>query len=71
MVWRQALETYGFLVSRSKMEYIECKFSKRGTNSNSAVRIRDDTIPQVTKFNYFGFIIQNNGEIEGYVNHRI
>ena len=31
----------------------------------------DDTILQVTRFNYLGSIIQNNREIEGDINHRI
>ena len=26
-VWRQTLESKGFRLSRSKMEYLECKFS--------------------------------------------
>ena len=41
---KQALETYGFCISKSKMEYMEYKFSKRRTNSNSEVRTGDDTI---------------------------
>ena len=28
-VWRDALESKGFMLSRSKVEYIKCKFSKR------------------------------------------
>ena len=27
--WRRALETHGFRLSRSKSEYMECKFNKR------------------------------------------
>ena len=70
-MWRQALEAYNFCISRSKTEYMESKFSKRRTNSNLEVRIEDDTIPQVKRFKYLGSIIQNDGEIEGDVNHRI
>ncbi|KAL5184476.1 LINE-1 retrotransposable element ORF2 protein [Glycine soja] len=47
--WRRALETHGFCLSRSKSEYMECKFNKRRRVSNS----------------------EDDGEIEGDVNHRI
>ncbi|KAL5170118.1 Regulatory-associated protein of TOR 1 [Glycine soja] len=47
--WRRALETHGFRLSRSKSEYMECKFNKRRRVSNS----------------------EDDGEIEGDVNHRI
>ena len=50
---------------------MECKFRKRHIKSNLNVRTRDDSIPQITKFKYFGSIIQNDGEIEKYVNHMI
>ena len=70
-LWRQALETHGFRISRSKTEYMECKFSKRRTSSNVEVKVGDDTIPQVARFKYLGSIIHNDGEIEADVNHRI
>ncbi|RZC05226.1 Protein RER1B isoform E [Glycine soja] len=69
--WRRALETHGFRLSRSKSEYMECKFNKRMRVSNSEVKIGDHIIPQVTRFKYLGSVIQDDGEIEGDVNHRI
>ncbi|KAL5124988.1 hypothetical protein HKD37_02G005287 [Glycine soja] len=69
--WRRALETHGFRLSRSKSEYMECKFNKRRRISNSEVKIGDHIIPQVTRFKYLGSVIQDDGEIEGDVNHRI
>ncbi|KAL5195329.1 putative serine/threonine-protein kinase [Glycine soja] len=69
--WRRALETHGFRLSRSKSEYMKCKFNKRRRVSNSEVKIGDHIIPQVTRFKYLGFVIQYDGEIEGDVNHRI
>ncbi|KAL5193570.1 hypothetical protein HKD37_20G055768 [Glycine soja] len=69
--WRRALETYGFRLSRSKSEYMECKFNKRRRVFNSEVKIGDHIIPQVTRFKYLGSVIQDDGEIEGDVNHRI
>ncbi|KAL5153826.1 LINE-1 retrotransposable element ORF2 protein [Glycine soja] len=69
--WRRALETHGFRLSRSKSEYMECKFNKRRRVSNSEVKVGDHIIPQVTRFKYLGSVIQDDGEIEGDVNHRI
>ncbi|RZB64914.1 hypothetical protein D0Y65_041114 [Glycine soja] len=69
--WRRALETHGFRLSRSKSEYMECKFNKRRRVSNSEVKIGDHIIPLVTRFKYLGSVIQDDGEIEGDVNHRI
>ncbi|KAH1264620.1 hypothetical protein GmHk_01G000510 [Glycine max] len=50
---------------------MECKFNKRRRVSNSEVKIGDHIIPQVTRFKYLGSVIQDDGEIEGDVNHRI
>ncbi|KAH1251469.1 hypothetical protein GmHk_05G014337 [Glycine max] len=69
--WRRALETHGFRLSRSKSEYMECKFNKSRRVSNSEVKIGDHIIPQVTRFKYLESVIQDDGEIEGDVNHRI
>ena len=69
--WRQALEAYGFCLSRSKMEYMECNFSKRRSRTTLEVKVGDYIIPQVTWFKYLGSIVQNDGEIEADVNHRI
>jgi len=33
------------------------------------VKVGDHIIPQVTLFKYLGSIVQNDGEIEAYVNH--
>jgi len=69
--WRQALEAYGFRLSRSKTEYMECNFSKRISRSTLEVKFGDHIIPQVTRFKYLGSIVQNDGEIEADVSYRI
>nr|ABD33143.2 Transcription factor IIA, helical [Medicago truncatula] len=69
--WRQALVAYGFRLSRSKTEYMECNFSKRRSGSTLEVKVGDYIIPQVARFKYLGSIVQNVGEIEADVNHRI
>ena len=50
---------------------MECKFNKSRRVSNSEVKIGDHIIPQVPRFKYLGSVIQDDGEIEGDVNHRI
>jgi len=69
--WRQVLKVYGFRPSRSKVEYTECNFSKRRSGSTLKMKVGDHIIPQVTRFKYLGSIVQNDGEIEVDVNHRI
>jgi len=69
--WRQALEAYGFRLSRSKTEYMECNFSRRRSRSTLEVKVGDHIIPQVTRFKYLGSLVQNDGEIEADVSHRI
>jgi len=69
--WRQALEAYGFRLSRSKMGYMECNFSGRRSRSTLEVKVGDHIIPQVTQFKYLGSLVQNDGEIEADVSNRI
>jgi len=69
--WKQALEVYGFRLSRSKREYMECNFSKRRSMSTLEVKVGDHIIPQVTRFKYLRSIVQNDGGIEADVSHRI
>jgi hypothetical protein len=68
---RQALEAYDICLSRSKTKYMKCNFSKRHSSSTLEVKVRDHIIPQVTPLKYLGSIVQSDGEIEAYVNHRI
>ena len=70
-LWREALEVYGLRISRNKTEYMECKFSLRRENPNIEVKIGENILQKVKSFKYLGCIIQDNGEIEQDVNHRI
>jgi len=69
--WRQALETSGFHMSRNKMDYMECNFSKRRNVFILEVQMGDHIVSQVTRFKYMRSIVQNNGETGGDVNHKI
>ncbi|KAF1866917.1 hypothetical protein Lal_00018303 [Lupinus albus] len=58
-MWRQTLEAHRFRISR-----------RWGTNFILEVKIGDHIKLQVTRFWYFRQIIQDDGEIDGYVNHK-
>jgi hypothetical protein len=61
--WRKSLEVYGYRLSRSKMEYMECNFNKRRSRSTLEVKVGDHIIPQVARFKYLRSIVQNHREI--------
>jgi len=50
---------------------MECNFSKMRSRPTLEVKVRDHIIPQPTRFKYLGSIVQNDREIEAYLNHRI
>ncbi|KAM1798712.1 hypothetical protein ACFX12_032753 [Malus domestica] len=70
-LWREVLESKGLRLSRSKTEYMECKFSANGCQNELGVRIGDQEIPKSDRFRYLGSILQKNGELDGDLNHRI
>nr|XP_016501808.1 PREDICTED: uncharacterized protein LOC107820102 [Nicotiana tabacum] len=70
-VWRQTLESKGFKLSRSKTEYLECKFSQERHEEEVEVNIDTQVIPTRDSFKYLGCIIQGNEEIDEDVTHRI
>jgi len=69
--WRATLEAQGFRLSRSKTEYLHCSFSAEVGGAVSEVAIEGESIPKVDKFRYLGSIIQENGDIDEDINHRI
>ena len=55
--WKLTLESRGFRVSRSKMEYLHCCFSGR-EDAGGEGTIDGMVIPKVEKFKYLDSIIQ-------------
>ncbi|XP_070007528.1 uncharacterized protein [Nicotiana sylvestris] len=45
-VWRQALESKGFKVSRTKIKYLECKLSAEPREAGMDVRLESQVIPK-------------------------
>ncbi|KAF3659360.1 putative protein FAR-RED IMPAIRED RESPONSE 1-like [Capsicum annuum] len=70
-VWRQTLESKGFRLSMSKMEYLECKFSEVSHESDVVVKLDTHSISKRDSFKYLGSIIQESGEIDEDVTYRI
>ena len=70
-VWRQTLESKGFRLSRSKTEYIECKFNDLGQEDKLVVRLDSQVVCRRNSFKYLGSLIQGNGEIDEDISHRI
>ena len=69
--WRDTLEAKGFRLSRSKTEYLHCRFSAEEGGVASEVAIEGEIIPRVERFRYLGSIIQGDGGIDEDINHRI
>ncbi|KAG5606376.1 hypothetical protein H5410_027868 [Solanum commersonii] len=70
-VWRQALESKGFRLSRTKTEYLRCKFSDMLDEVDVEVRLATQIIPKKESFKYLGSVIQESGDIDDDVTHRI
>jgi len=68
--WTHILESRGFRVSRSKIEYLHCCFSSR-EDGREEVAIEGMAIPKVEKFKYLGLIIQQKVDIDEDINQRI
>ncbi|KAL4188350.1 hypothetical protein AMTRI_Chr08g159640 [Amborella trichopoda] len=69
--WRDALESKGFKINRTKTKYMECKFSTNRSRDKEVVKIDGQVIQRKLYFRYLGSIIQENGEIEEDVVHEI
>ncbi|KAI0502646.1 hypothetical protein KFK09_017602 [Dendrobium nobile] len=69
-LWRSTLESKCFRLSRSKTEYIECNFNSNKP-SERTVTLGDKVINKSTRFVYFKYIIQSDGEIDGDIINRI
>ncbi|KAG5616360.1 hypothetical protein H5410_016184 [Solanum commersonii] len=62
--WRQTLEAIGFRLSKTKTEYVECKFNDAKHEVGMKVRLDTQNSPKRDRFKYLGFIIQGNVDID-------
>ena len=51
-IWWHALESKGFRLSRTKTEYVECKFSKSRNKDDEAIRLDGQEIPKSESFRH-------------------
>ena len=58
-------------MSRSKTEYLHCRFSVGEGGVVNEVAIEGAVIPRVERFKYLGSIIQGNGKIDEDINQQI
>jgi hypothetical protein len=69
-LWRRTLETKGFMLSRSKTEYMKCDFSAIAQEEGD-VRVDGQVVPKKDTFRYLESMLQKNGDIDEDVSHRI
>ncbi|XP_070023430.1 uncharacterized protein [Nicotiana sylvestris] len=70
-VWRHDLESKGFKLSRTKTEYLECKFSAKTREAGIDVRLGLQVISKRGSFKYLGSIIHGDEKIDEDVTYRI
>jgi len=58
-------------LSRTKIEYLECKFSNAFHEADVEVMLETQVISKKASSKYLGSVIQGNWEIEEDVTHRI
>uniref|UniRef100_A0A1U7VE38 Uncharacterized protein LOC104212906 n=2 Tax=Nicotiana sylvestris TaxID=4096 RepID=A0A1U7VE38_NICSY len=70
-VLRQTLESKGFKFSRTKTDYLECKFSTESRETGVDMTLVSHVIPKRRSFKYLGSVIKGGGEIDKDVAHCI
>ncbi|KAK9140212.1 hypothetical protein Scep_009893 [Stephania cephalantha] len=70
-LWRNTLESKGYKLSRMKTEYMHCEFRNTRHRYDGVVKLGEIEVLKVNHFRYLGSIIQNDGNIENDVTHRI
>ncbi|KAL6536543.1 hypothetical protein OROGR_013115 [Orobanche gracilis] len=70
-LWRDTLEARDFRLSRSKTEYMECRFSDNSDREAEMITFDGKVVHGSTFFRYLGSIIQKDEELDGDVTHRI
>lgn len=55
-IWKYALKSKSFQISRTKIENISCKVSKIRNEDNGVVRLDGQKIPMREKFRYLRWI---------------
>ena len=67
---RQTLESKGFRLSRTKIEYMRCDFGGAAQEEGD-VSLEDQLMPKKDTFRYLESMLQRDGDIDADVSHRI
>jgi len=68
--WRHSLESKDFRLCRSNTEYLRCGFSGL-ERDDGEVTMGGVVVPRVEKFKYLGSIVEERGDIDEDISHRI
>ena len=69
-LWRQTLDSKGFRLSKTKIEYIRCDFGGP-TQEEGDVSLEGQVVPKKDIFHYLGPMLHRDGDIDADVSHRI
>jgi hypothetical protein len=69
-LWKDALESKGFRISKTKTEYMMCDFSMTG-HEDGVVSLNGQLVAKKETFRYLGSMLQKDGDIDEDVRHRI
>jgi hypothetical protein len=69
-LWKDALESKGFRISRTKTEYMMCDFSMTG-HEDGVVSLDRQVVAKKETFRYLGSMLQKDGDIDEDVRHWI
>jgi uncharacterized protein YdeI (BOF family) len=69
-LWKDALESKGFRISRTKTEYMMCDFSMT-VHDDGVVSLDGQVVAKKRTFRYLGSMLQKDGDIDEDVRHRI
>ena len=69
-LWRRVLESKGFRLSRTKIEYMMCDFSA-SRHEDGDVSLDGQVVAHKDTFRYLSSMLQKDGDIDEDVRHRI
>ncbi|KAK9166492.1 hypothetical protein Scep_001683 [Stephania cephalantha] len=70
-LWINTLESKGFKLCRTKIEYMHYEFRNTRHRDDGVVKLGEVEVPKVNHFRYLGSIIQNDSNIKNDVTHII
>jgi hypothetical protein len=69
-LWKEALESKGFRISRTKTEYMMCDLSMTG-HEDGVVSLDGQVVSKKETFRYLGSMLHKDGDIDEDVRHKI